>query len=39
MNWQFALNKRFQTDEFVVSHLFQRAQKLLYNNFAAEQWR
>jgi hypothetical protein len=32
-------NKAFQTDEIAVSHLLQKAQKLRYNNFAAEQRR
>lgn len=32
-------NKAFQTDEFAVSHLLQKAQKLRHNNFAAEQRR
>jgi hypothetical protein len=32
-------NKAFQTDEFVVSHLLQRAQKLRHYNFAVEQRR
>lgn len=34
-----APNKAFQTDEFAVSHLLQRVQKLRHNKFAAEQRR
>lgn len=32
-------NKAFQTDEFAVSNLLQKAQKLRHRNFAAGQRR
>jgi hypothetical protein len=32
-------NKAFQTDEFAMSHLLQKAQKLRHGNFAVEQRR
>ena len=38
-NGALPVNKSFQRDEFVVSHLLQRAQKLRHNNFAPEQGR
>ena len=39
MKSRFATDKAFQTDEFAVSHLLQKVQKLRHDNFAVEQRR